>query len=81
MAGLSLFFSSLGLLFCFCWYKREMKEQRLSVTKKMRGTQLVIFHSMKVADSFCYSFLFSLNAFFPINLQANLLSENVAKGS
>lgn len=38
--------------------KENMKEQRISVVKKMRRTQLGIFLSVKVSDSFCSSFFF-----------------------
>lgn len=74
------------LLLSFCFYicddiKENMKEQRISVTRKMRRTQLGIFLSVKVSDSFCSSFFFSMNSFFLANLQVNVLTENVVEVS
>lgn len=56
-------------LLSFCFYicddiKENMKEQRISVTKKMRRTQLGIFLSVKVSDSFCSSFFFQYEFIF-----------------
>lgn len=52
-----------SFLFEVCSYifddiKENMKEQRISVVKKMRRTQLGIFLSVRVSDSFCSSFFF-----------------------
>lgn len=60
-------------LLSFCFYicddiKENMKEQRISVTKKMRRTQLRIFLSVKVSDSFCSSFFFQYEFIFSCKL-------------
>lgn len=73
--------SSFILLYICDDIKENMKEQRISVTRKMRRTQLGIFLSVKVSDSFCSSFFFSMNSFFLANLQVNVLTENVVEVS
>lgn len=83
MADLSGFFFLLEVcVYIFADIKENMKEQRISVVKKMRRTQLGIFLSVKVSDSFCSRFFFSsMNSFFLADLQVNLLTENVAEVS
>lgn len=69
-------------IYIFDDIKENMKEQKISVVKKMRRTQLGIFLSVRVSDSFCSIFFFSsMNSFFLANLQVNLLTENVAEVS